>query len=347
MMWDKIKIDFYMKVLSVILFLFLFVSCREVHNFKVENEFSVLFDIKSSNNTTTITTVDEFGAKLSAVFFNVPYKRVIMLNTTYLSYVKALNKKDCIVGVVDKHRVLSFYLDENSKDHEVKSVGKNGVLNLELIKALDPDLIICNSFQEKELGVLGDVDVLVVNEFWEEHPLGRAEWVKVFGNLFGVQKESNRLFSEIKANYEHKEEVEIDAQSLPIVYNLSRFSSSYFLPGCESLVSKMVSDSHGAVKCVDSTAKSIEISQEQQLLMCGSVDYLLFFDWTSNKRSRNDVLSELDIQNCFSGDVIYCNTSSCNYFEASIMEPDVVVDNLFQILHRNQNQTKYFTLLKK
>ncbi|MFT6748046.1 MAG: hypothetical protein ACJAZ2_002404, partial [Glaciecola sp.] len=163
----------------------------------------------------------------------------------------------------------------------------------------------------------------------------------------GVQEESADLFSEVKANYERRFVADMDTLSLPQVYNLSRFSSSYFLPGCQSLISKMIIDAHGNVKCVESTSKSVEVSQEQQLLMCGSVDYLLFIDWLPDQRNKEEVLSELAIQSCFSGEVIYCNAKSCNYFEASIMEPDVVVYNLFQILHLNKKQTKYFTLLKR
>jgi iron complex transport system substrate-binding protein len=343
----KRKIEYLMRITSVIFILFFFVSCREVQSIRVENEYSVLFDVKKKGDTTTVTTVDEFGTMLSAISYEVPYKRVVLLNTTYLSYVKALNKKDCVVGVVDKEKIASFYFDEHSEEDEVKNVGKNSVLNLELITALKPDLIICNSFQEKDLGPFSDVDVLIVNEFWEKHPLGRAEWVKVFGGLFGVQEESADLFSEVKANYERRFVADMDTLSLPQVYNLSRFSSSYFLPGCQSLISKMIIDAHGNVKCVESTSKSVEVSQEQQLLMCGSVDYLLFIDWLPDQRNKEEVLSELAIQSCFSGEVIYCNAKSCNYFEASIMEPDVVVYNLFQILHLNKKQTKYFTLLKR
>jgi len=184
-----------------------------------------------------------------------------------------------------------------------------------------------------------------VNEFWEQHPLGRAEWIKVFGVMLGVSQKAEMAFKKVKSRYQNQNKVE--QGSLPKVYNLSRFSSNYFLPGCESLVSKVLMDAQCDVGCIAATSRSKEISKEQQLIMCVDRDYLLFFDWLPQKRGYKEVIKELDVQECFKGDIIYCNTSSSGYFEASIMEPDVVVNNLFQILHRNQKETKYFSLLKE
>ncbi|MFT6716921.1 MAG: iron complex transport system substrate-binding protein [Saprospiraceae bacterium] len=330
-----------MKKVFSFLILLVLASCQEVPEIRTENEFSKLFSITIGKKITTVTTVDEFGSKLSEISFKNPYAKVVMLNTTYLSYAKSIGVENHVVGIVDVERVKKFSIEAG----KIKGVGKNGVLNMELISSLKPDLIICNSFQLKELSLFDEVDVLVVNEFWEGHPLGRAEWVKVFGVIFGADKKSEELFLEVKERYQSQ--LIVKQQRMPRVYNLSRFSSSYFLPGCESLMSKVLLDTQSDVECIAESARSVEISQEQQLSMCGNKDYLLFFDWLPNNRSHEQVSKELGVQKCFKGDIIYCNTSLNSYFEASIMEPDVVLDNLIQILHRNQEETKYFTLLKK
>ena len=337
--------DLLMKRILIFLLLSSVFSCQEIQGVKTGNEFSNLFKItKTTDGVVGLTTVDEYSKVLSEVSFSNPYKRVVLLNTTYMSYVKFLGKENCVVGSVDLGRMQKF-ATKDVDANEIKSVGENGVLNVELIRSLRPDLIVCNSFQEGSVVSFGDIDVLVVNEFWEQHPLGRSEWVKVFGVLLGASQKAEAKFKEVKDRYETQNKAE--QTNLPKVYNLSRFSSSYFLPGCESIVSKILMDAQCDVGCIAATSRSTEISEEQQLTMCVDKDYLLFFDWLPQKRRYAEVLEELGVQKCFKGDIVYCNTSSSGYFEKSIMEPDVLVNDLFQILHRNQKETKYFSLLKE
>jgi len=326
------------------------ISCAEVQLIATDNEYSNLFKIEVENELTVVVTVDDFGSKLSELRFSKPYKKVVLLNTTYLSYVKVLGLERSVVGTVDCERVAGVFSGSSPSTDKKKCVGKNGVLNLELITSLQPDLIVCNSFQAPDLKAFKNVDVLIVNEFWENHPLGRAEWLRVFGHLLGAESKSNMIFTTIIDNYQNQlQKVEKQAvlQDKPKVYPLSRFSSNYFLPGCESLISKVLLDSKCDVHCIDSTSRSMEISKEQQMLVCGEQDYLLFFDWLPTARGYKKVVKELDVERCFKGGVIYCNTAATNYFEASIMEPDVLIKNLYQILYQNQIETKYFTLLRE
>jgi iron complex transport system substrate-binding protein len=331
-----------MKNILITIFLFSLFSCGKMEKFEAANEFSSLFKLTVEDDLNKVVTLDEFGKKLSEVNFSSPYKRVILLNTTYSSYIIALAEQERVAGMVDLDRCKGF--EEIVGGQKVKNVGKSPVLNIELISSLKPDLIICSSFQVKDLSMFSGVDVLVINEFWESHPLGRMEWVKVFGVLFGAQERAGDLYSKTVARYQ--QQLRNKQENIPSTYSLSRFSSEYFIPGCESLLPKLLTDAQSHVECIKKTSKSVQISQEEQLSLCGNKDYLLFFDWLLISRTYDQVLKELSVEDCFKGEVIYCNTSSNNYFEASIMEPDVVLGNLFDILHRGKKETKYFTLLK-
>jgi iron complex transport system substrate-binding protein len=45
------------------------------------------------------------------------------------------------------------------------------------------------------------INCLPISEYLETHPLGRAEWIKVFGELCGKSKEANAVFTSIKNEY--------------------------------------------------------------------------------------------------------------------------------------------------
>lgn len=329
-----------------ILFIFMaMVSCQEIKTLESSNEYSGLFHVNMEGKQTRVRTIDEFGAVITEVSFLEPYKRIVVLSTTYLAYVKALGAEASVAGLVDKSRLEGFYGDDYSLIQDIKSVGSSGVLNTELISSLQPDLIICNSFQQGDLAMFTDVDLLVVNEFWESHPLGRAEWIKVFGVLLGKEDQAEGLFKEVKSSY--LKEVNAEHNDLPKVFNLSRFSSTYYLPGCQSLFSKILDDLRCDVSCIEGNSRANEISQEQMLSICGSRDYLVFFDWLPQKRNAEQVLVELGAEDCYEGDLVYCNTSSNSYFESTIMEPHLVMSNLNDVLRRGKKTTKYFTLLTK
>ena len=339
-----------MRLLVAVVLLFAISGCKDAAEYKGEHAYSKLFVLTKSKQGDVVVTIDQLGKELSKVVFSSPYQNVVMLNTTYLPYVKALGAQNMIKGIVNKERLGSYYFGSGKGIEKglekVRSVGENGVLNIELIASLNPDLIICNSYQKKDLEMFGDVDVLVVNEFWENHPLGRAEWIKVFGVLLGKQAKAKTCFLELKKKYEQQKEVMgMQAQKKTKLYNLSRFSSSYFLPGCQSLVSKLIADAQCEVVCLSETAKSMEISKESVLAICKSSDYLLYFDGSSEEKSVDQVKKDLGITDCFDGKVIYCNTLQTSYFEKSILEPQIVVSDLYQIVHQDQKKTSYFTLL--
>lgn len=79
--------------------------------------------------------------------------------------------------------------------------GKYSAPDYELILSNDCSLTIANTMiyhnpQAKEkLEALG-IPVLVERSSYEEHPLGRLEWIKVYGALYGKEQEADEFYNE-------------------------------------------------------------------------------------------------------------------------------------------------------
>lgn len=331
----------------------LFMSCQQRDsNQKGNNQYSNLFSISTPKNEFSISTFDEQGEEISKVEGVTAngFNNVVLLNTTYWSYCKGIDARDKVVGIVDKDRIMK---EDSSHLMKVKSVGKGGVLDLEQILFLKPDLIICNSFQKNELKGIKNCPVLVVNEFWENDPLGKLEWIKVFGVLTGKYEEAEKYFDKVSNQYTsllnsfkkgNPSELTVKSKS---VLSLNKFGSNYFVPGCNALINKLILDAQGSAICLSDKAKSEEISFEQVVGMCGKAKFVFFQDWSAKDRSKEEVLVELGINKVYSGQVIYCNTQSTHYFEKSILEPDVVLREFSELLTGRVSTTSYFSLLEE
>ena len=135
-----------------------------------------------------------------------PLDRIYMAATSAMDYFRALDSIDRVrLSCLD---VNGWYIEEAKAALQSGSMlfaGKYSAPDYELIFAEKCDLaiestMIYHSPEVKEqLEKLG-VPVLVERSSYEEDPLGRMEWIKVYGALLGKLDEAEKLFDgEVKA----------------------------------------------------------------------------------------------------------------------------------------------------
>ena len=76
--------------------------------------------------------------------------------------------------------------------------------NIERIIALNPDVMIMSPFENSGgIGKLQQLNIPVVMaaDYMEQSPLGRAEWMKLYGMLFGCEQTADSLFNVVDSTY--------------------------------------------------------------------------------------------------------------------------------------------------
>lgn len=333
-MCDKGKQHFQFQLYLLLLpLLVLFYSCTVPPKVQQRNQFSPLFTCEASY----LKSYDNQGKMLSnyEIKSQLLPEKVICLSTTYLAYFEALNALNKVIACVDLDRIPQRFPNITNL-HSAQ-------LDLEKIMSLQPDLIIANSYQLKEIEFLkGRYPVLIVNEFWETHPLGKTEWIKFFGALCGKQKQADSIFTESCKKYQEESKKNKSPQKQ--VSNVSKYAQNYFLPGCESLLAQYFKDLSISFPCEGNHSESVEIPEEKALSILNQSKYLLFFDWHQNNRTHKDVMQELGVNN-FKQPIIYCNTFGSNYFQKSILHPDEILHDLHFCLKDSSFKGKYFSIL--
>ncbi len=85
-------------------------------------------------------------------------------------------------------------------------MGYEGNLNRELIISLAPDLLMAYGVADPSSGSTSRLSDLGVRVFYnadylEQHPLARAEWIKLFGLLTGREEMADSIISSVSASY--------------------------------------------------------------------------------------------------------------------------------------------------
>ena len=140
-----------------------------------------------------------------ASVLQVPLARAVALSSAQVGFMARLGLKNAIVAVGEGKYIADSALYERVQKGEVAEMGSGPTLSLEKLLALKPDLVMnfatggaYDDYQRIE--ALG-LPLMLTSEWQEEHPLAKAEWIKLFGMLFGMDSLASAVYEQSKADY--------------------------------------------------------------------------------------------------------------------------------------------------
>ncbi len=181
----------------------------------------------------------------------VPVRRIVSLSTTYLGPLEALGALDRVVAVDDSAHVFSSVLRERVASGEIREVGSVDRLDIESLLAARPDLVLLTRISpgrsdlEQRLRSAG-IPVLVTAAWRETTPLGRSEWIKLFGILTGREEEAFRIFRESRARYEAlAAKVRAADSARPRILLSAPYGGTWYVPGGASYTASLIEAAGG------------------------------------------------------------------------------------------------------
>lgn len=160
-----------------------------------------LIDMKNSERMLTVPEGKEAPAGLDRdiVVIPQPLKDIYMVATSPMALVDALDALDAITFVGSKH----WYTEGPAQamaEGRFTYAGKYNAPDYELLLdgacqlAIESTMILHNPEVKEKLEELG-IKTVVERSSYEEHPLGRTEWIKVYGALLGKEAEAEAVFN--------------------------------------------------------------------------------------------------------------------------------------------------------
>ena len=185
-----------------------------------------------------------------ALLVEVPVSSVISLATPQLPNLLDLGRLDQLIAVDSGNYVNTPEVVAMLQDGALAAVGNGASINVELVLALAPDLVLANGFNPETDAhpVLLEAGVFTaINADWLEPNLpGRAEWLKFIALFFNEEARAETRYAQLMADYDAAAllaaTVPADERPTVLLNTFSPYSDAWIIPGQQSWVGQLLQD---------------------------------------------------------------------------------------------------------
>lgn len=281
---------------------------------------------------------------LSIIF--VPVRKIVCMSTTHIAMISALGEGNSIAGVSGTGLIYSPDIAGNVKKGLISEVGYEANLNKELILKLSPDLIMIYGIGSESSGYVGKIKelgikVIINGDYLETDPLGRAEWIKLFGALYCKENLADSIFSTEVDEYNRlKSFIDQNIKNRPKVLLGLPFKDTWYISPGNSFISKLISDSGGDYLWKDTESSvSMPFGIENVYLKGLGADYWLNIGSAGSKNDISSVDPRFNELPCVKNGNLFNNNKRINsnggndYWESASVHPHLLLNDIAVILH--------------
>ena len=257
-----------------------------------------------------------------------------------------------------------------SAQNSIVDCGSSMAPDIERIIALKPEAILVSPFENS--GGYGKLDKLRIPlieaaDYMESSPLGRAEWMKFYGMLFGKDKNisttaagkaseatagkaseatlpascelrADSLFAQIEKEYL---KLKAEAGKLPkglSILTERKTGNVWYVPGGQSTIGILLKDANARyIFSDDQHSGSLPMSPEQILAKGKQVDVWAFKYFGGAPLSQAQLLQEYDGYKALAafsrGNIYQVDTSTVPYFELTSFHPELLLREFIILAH--------------
>ncbi len=339
---------------------FLLFSCKEGEQPKSTkfNLFSAIqhannFKLIEKSNYTELQIIDPEKGKIERKYallsagqfpllaidvqpIHIPIKGLIALSATPIGMLHKLHEISTIKGITHRKYVWNPTLLRNIASNRVGEFENLAQLNPEKVVKTGANVLVFDGFGsypvvEDKLNKLGIV--CLPNYDWRENdPLGKAEWIKLYGVLTGKVKMANRYFAKVTKEYNALKKQAIKQKNKRTLIAGCLIGDLWYMPAGNSYAAHIFHDAYFDYQEKNSQGTgSVSFSLEHCLKAHN--DASIWIDpGVSSFQALVRVNPKYRFFQAFKTKNIYCYSHNANYFwENSAIEPQHVLSDYIQL----------------
>lgn len=281
-------------------------------------------------------------ARGNAVVIPVPVERAVIYTSVHAAMTEQLGCIDRICGVCEPQYIISEEILSRIADGRIADLGMSTAPNIEKIIDLDAEIIIASPFENSGYGNAEKIGVPIVEaaDYMERHPLGRTEWVRFYGLLFGCRERADSVFSATCGKYDSLKALtaDIPEEEKPSVITERKYGALWGVPGADSYVTLFHSDAGANYLFSDLPGEgSVQLSFEEVFERASGADFWLMKYGSSSALTYAALRSEYKPYSNFAafrnGKIYTCNTLVTTYYDDITLHPDRILADLIYIYH--------------
>lgn len=377
------KSSFYKVILFA--FLFSFIACKKNEKHEItadapfENsiQYSKSLTIHKQDGYTVVTVSDPWPDAIKNFTYilkekngivpdslkkhpeiQIPLQSIVVTSTTNVPFLEMLGVEKSLVGFPHTDYISSEKTRTLIDAGKVKNVGENEKLNIEQLIELSPNLIVAFGIDNNNPMIdnleKSGLKVLIQADWMEQSPLGKAEWIKLYGALFGKEKEADALFENIVKEYNNAVALVTNKKPTATVLYGSMYQDQWYVAKGSSWVAKFMKDAKADYlwKNLEGTG-SLGLSFENVLEKAKTANFWIAsgsFKSLSELEKANPHYSQFDAftnKNVYSFESKLGATGGGIFYELSPARPDLVLKDYIKIFHPELLPDYNFTFAKK
>jgi iron complex transport system substrate-binding protein len=319
-------------------------------NYKTHTEITVTSPWPKSQDTFKYVLVNKEHRlpehiKAEAII-KLPVEKVVVMSTTNIPALEYLNVDHKLVGFPNTKYISSEKTRKRIDNGDIKDLNNDLDLNMELLLDLQPNLVIGFSVNgnNKTLNQIEKFKIpVVLDGAWtEQHPLGRAEWIKFIGALFGKEKEADSIFKHIEINYTKAKKIALKSKEKPVVFSGSMFKDVWNVPGGKSFIAKYLEDANVNYLWKDNMDNgSLQLNFENVLDKTQKAALWIGAGSFQTKTQMVEQHKGYSYFEAFKTNNIYTYTKKIGpeggllYYELGPLRPDLILKDIINIAHPN------------
>ncbi|MDR5590067.1 ABC transporter substrate-binding protein [Christiangramia sp. SM2212] len=274
----------------------------------------------------------------------VPVQKIVVTSTTHIPALEALNEERSLVGFPG----LNYISSENTRslidNGAVSELGQNENINTEVLIDLSPDVVIgfAINASNKSFETIQKTGIPVIyNGDWTElTPLGKAEWIKFFGALYGKEEKAAEIFQNIKSEYSEAKKLAQSAKNIPNVISGSMYNDTWYMPYGNSWQAQFIKDANANYLYSETKGNgSLSLAFESVMEKAEEAEYWISsgqftsYEQLFKESEHYKRFKAVHEENVFSVSLSQGATGGVIFYELGPHRPDLILKDLISIFH--------------
>lgn len=270
----------------------------------------------------------------------VPVRKAVVYTSVHAAMIDQLGETKQIIGVCEPRYMDTPAIQEGVAAGRIADLGEATSPNVEKMIEIGAELVIASPFQNSSYGPVEKIGIPIVEaaDYMEPSPLGRTEWIRFYGLLFGREAVADSLFAVTRQRYLALKSRVDTLTRRPTVLAEKRYGASWFVPAGDSYMAGLFKDA-GA----DYIFARLPGSGSTPLAFEAVLNEAIHADIWLIKYNQSADLTYTGLKNeyapyarfdAFKNRRIFaCNTGRIPYYEEFPLHPDYLLENLIWIFH--------------
>ena len=163
----------------------------------------------------------------------VPAQNVVVYTSVHAAIIDQLGEIGRIIGVCEPRYMDTPAIREGLKAGRIADMGEATAPNVEMMIDKGAELVIVSPFQNSGYGPVEKLGIPIIEgaDYMESLPLGRTEWIRFYGMLFGKEALADSIFRQTEKSYLDLKQLVTADMPHPTVISEKKFGASWFMPG--------------------------------------------------------------------------------------------------------------------